>query len=72
MINEFADRTYSCGESCHSMYVSPLADQCQIAGQGVLDQYGYEPGHLGKDVGIMMGIIIGYRIAAWIVLKLRT
>ncbi len=71
MINEFADRTYSCGESCHCMYITPLANQCQIAGQGVLDQYGYKQGHLGQAGGIMMAIIIGYRIAGWIVLKLR-
>ena len=71
MINEFAYRTYSCGESCQCMYITPLADQCQIAGQGVLDQYGYKPGYLGKNVGIMIGIIFGYRIAAWIVLMLK-
>jgi hypothetical protein len=53
------------------MWQTDLADQCLIRGQGVLDQYGYKPGYMGKDVGIMMGIIVGYRIAAWIVLKLK-
>lgn len=37
----------------------------------MLDQYGYEPGYMGKDVGIMIGIIFGYRLAAWLVLKLK-
>ncbi|KAK5988977.1 ABC transporter G family member 1 [Cladobotryum mycophilum] len=71
MVNEFAKRVYSCGEGCHCMYQSPLADQCKIAGQAVLDQYGYKPGHLGRDVGIMFAITVGYRLASWLVLKLR-
>lgn len=54
------------------MWQTDLADQCLIRGQGVLDQYGYQPGYMGKDVGIMMGIIAGYRIAAWIVLKMKS
>ncbi|KAK0622985.1 P-loop containing nucleoside triphosphate hydrolase protein [Immersiella caudata] len=74
MINEFAERTYSCasvGDGCQCMWQTELADQCLIAGQGVLDQYGYAPGHMRKDIGIMMGIIVGYRVAGWIVLKLK-
>ncbi|KAM4065710.1 ABC transporter [Hirsutella rhossiliensis] len=46
-------------------------DQCSIAGQAVLDQYGYEPGHLGKNVGIMISIIFCYRLASWIMLQFR-
>ena len=71
MVNEFADRVYSCGSGCRCMYDSPLADQCEIAGQAVLDQYGYATDELGQNVGIMVAIIFGYRLAAWIVLKLR-
>lgn len=77
MINEFADRVYECAPApggaggCACMFMTELADQCKIAGQGVLDQYGYKPGHMGRDIGIMMGIIAGYRIAGWIVLTLR-
>jgi ABC-type multidrug transport system permease subunit len=75
MINEFAHRTYECapgGEGgCFCMFASELAGECKIAGQGVLDQYNYQPGYMGKDIGIMMGIIVGYRIAAWVVLVLR-
>jgi ABC-type multidrug transport system permease subunit len=78
MINEFKDRIYTCASTgpgpldCQCMYQTDLADQCLIRGQGVLDQYNYKDGSMGKDVGIMMAIIIGYRIAAWIVLVLRT
>ncbi|RYP63670.1 hypothetical protein DL771_009158 [Monosporascus sp. 5C6A] len=81
MVNEFGTRVYECAaaaggevgqqQQCACMWQTELADRCQIAGQGVLDQYGYEPGHMGRNVGIMLGIVAGYRIAAWIVLKLR-
>ncbi|KZZ87295.1 ABC-2 type transporter [Moelleriella libera RCEF 2490] len=71
MVNEFARRTYDCGSGCRCMYVSDLAPQCKIDGRAVLDQYGYSTGELGRNVGIMVAIIAGYRVAAWIVLKLR-
>ncbi|RSL60850.1 hypothetical protein BHE90_007676 [Fusarium euwallaceae] len=71
MVNEFSERVYSCGDGCRCMYNSPLADQCKIDGQAVLDQYGYSTGHMGRDVGIMISIIAGYRLAAWVVLMLR-
>lgn len=74
MINEFSERTYTCatvGDGCQCMWQTDLADQCMIRGQGVLDTYGYGPGHMKKDIGIMMGIIVGYRVAGWIVLKLK-
>ncbi|KAJ4324157.1 hypothetical protein N0V84_003990 [Fusarium piperis] len=71
MVNEFSERVYSCGDGCRCMYDSPLADQCKIDGQAVLDQYGYSTGHMGRDVGIMISIIAGYRLAAWLVLVLR-
>ncbi|KAM0436012.1 hypothetical protein ACHAPT_002904 [Fusarium lateritium] len=71
MVNEFSERVYGCGDGCGCMYDSPLADQCEIDGQVVLDQYGYSTGHMGRDVGIMISIIAGYRLAAWLVLMLR-
>ncbi|KAK2050685.1 ABC transporter [Colletotrichum somersetense] len=71
MRNEFARRTYACGEGCHCMYQTPLAAECRIAGQGVLDTYGYTEDHFARNVGIMVAIIAGYRIAAWAVLKLK-
>ncbi|KAI1861575.1 hypothetical protein JX265_009542 [Neoarthrinium moseri] len=75
MVNEFADRVYDCaqvpGGGCHCMYSTKLEQQCLIQGQGVLDQYGYRPGHMGRNVGILMAIVVGYRVAAWVVLTLR-
>lgn len=71
MVNEFAGRVYECAEGCACMYQTELASQCLIAGEGVLAQYGYESGYLGKNVGVMIGIIAGYRIAGWLVLMWR-
>ncbi|TDZ71817.1 ABC transporter G family member 11 [Colletotrichum trifolii] len=72
MHNEFAARVYDCGEDCRCMYRTPLEKECKIAGQGVLDTYGYTEDHFGRNVGIMIAIIAGYRLAAWIVLKIKT
>ncbi|KHO00654.1 ABC-2 type transporter [Metarhizium album ARSEF 1941] len=71
MVNEFGARVYACGPSCRCAYASPLAHRCEIAGQAVLDQYGYAAGNTGRNVAIIISIIAGYRIAAWLVLKLR-
>lgn len=71
MVNEFSERVFSCGSDCRCIYDSPLADQCQIPGQAVLDLYGYAPGRLGRNVGITIAITFGYRFAAWLVLRLR-
>ena len=72
MANEFAKRTYSCGEGCHCMYASDLARDCRIDGRAVLHEYGYrENGNGGKWVGIMLAIIIVYRLLAWIVLAIK-
>ena len=82
MVNEFSDRVYECARipqgpvssgasECACMWQTELADQCKIAGQGVLDQYGYRPGHTGRNVGIMLAIIAGYRVAAWLMLIIR-
>ncbi|CAJ2510241.1 Uu.00g061410.m01.CDS01 [Anthostomella pinea] len=75
MVNEFSRRVYECakvpGGGCACMYQSELADQCQITGQAVLDQFGYETGHMGRNVGIMLSIVVGYRLAAWAVLTLK-
>lgn len=68
MVNEFSGRSYGCGDGCRCMYETNLAAECRIDGQGVLDQFGYRDGYLGKNVGIMIGIIAGYRLVAWLVL----
>lgn len=71
MVNEFSERTYTCGPGCSCMYQTELASKCMIAGQGVLDTYGYKTGNTGKWVGILLAIVLGYRLLAWLVLVLK-
>ncbi|KAH8684685.1 putative ABC transporter [Tricladium varicosporioides] len=62
MVNEFAERSYSCGSKCECMYQSELASMCMIKGTAVLDQYGYKTGRTGLWVGILLAIALGYRL----------
>ncbi|KAF2149432.1 putative ABC transporter [Myriangium duriaei CBS 260.36] len=76
MINEFSDRVYDCprnsdGSCGGCMYQSSLANQCQIQGKAVLDSYHYGAGETGKWVGIMLCIVLGYRVLGWLVLYFR-
>lgn len=71
MVNEFKDRSYGCGKGCHCLYQSELADQCRISGTAVLNQYGYKTGETGKWVGILLAIVLVYRILSWVALTLR-
>ncbi len=71
MVNEFGYRTYDCGSGCQCMYQTELASQCKIDGKGVLAQYGYKNGNEGKWVGIMLAIILVYRIFGWAVTWLK-
>ena len=75
MVNEFGSRIYSCDRlpdnTCHCDYVTELQDQCLIDGQGVLDFYGYNRHKTGLWVGILIAIIVVYRLLAWVVLFLR-
>ncbi|KAL9128565.1 MAG: hypothetical protein Q9175_007501 [Cornicularia normoerica] len=71
MVNEFSQRTYTCGSGCQCMYETHLAPQCQIAGIGVLETYGYATGRTGKWVGILIGIIVGYRVLGLLALHFR-
>ena len=71
MVNEFSQRTYTCGTGCQCMYETHLAPQCLIAGTGVLETYGYATGRTGKWVGILIGIIVGYRVLGFLALHFR-
>lgn len=71
MVNEFSERTYSCGEGCNCMYRTDLESQCMINGRGVLGQYGYKTGETGKWVGILLAIVLGYRVLGFIALRFR-
>ncbi|KAF2012827.1 ATP transporter [Aaosphaeria arxii CBS 175.79] len=71
MVNEFGGRNYSCGSDCRCIYPSALEDQCLIDGNAVLHNYGYKTGDVGKYVGYMLVITLGYRLLGWLVLFLR-
>ncbi|ORY00162.1 ATP-binding cassette transporter-like protein [Clohesyomyces aquaticus] len=71
MVNEFGKRTYECGTGCHCMYKSVLESECKIDGKAVLESYGYDTGNVGKYVGYMLVITLGYRLLGWLVLYLR-
>jgi len=75
MVNEFQGRTYNCakvgGGDFQCMYSSPLQAQGKIAGEAVLESYGYHTGLMGTWVGILVGIIAGYRILGWAVLYMK-
>ncbi|KAG4440503.1 hypothetical protein IFR05_004038 [Cadophora sp. M221] len=71
MVNEFADRSYSCGENCHCMYQTELASECRISGTGVLDEYGYKTGRTGEWVGILLAIVAGYRLLGLLAMFIR-
>ncbi|KAL4861518.1 hypothetical protein BDV12DRAFT_203929 [Aspergillus spectabilis] len=71
MVNEFSDRIYTCAPGCNCMYQTDLAEQCQIRGTGVLEAYGYATDRTGKWVGILVGIIAGYRLLGYSALALR-
>jgi hypothetical protein len=71
MVNEFGNRSYDCGEGCVCMYQTELAPQCRIAGTGVLEQYGYAKGNTGKWVGILLAIVLGYRLLGYGALAVR-
>lgn len=55
------------------MYQTDLAGECLIRGTGVLEEYGYGDGmeKMGQWVGIMVGIIAGYRVLGWLALVWR-
>lgn len=71
MVNEFTGRIYTCGDSCQCSYQTELAPQCKIAGIGVLQSYGYAVDKEGEWVGILIAIIVVYRMLGWLALRFR-
>ncbi|PMD35505.1 ABC-2 type transporter family protein [Hyaloscypha variabilis F] len=71
MVNEFADRVYSCGSGCHCMFQTHMVDQCSFSGLAVLEQYGYKAGRTGEWAGILLAIVLGLRLLGWTALWVR-
>ncbi len=75
LVNEFEQRIFDCAgsqqEGYQCMYQSDLAPKGQIRGTAVLQAFNYHGGLEGEWVGIMIAIILGYRVLGWLVLYLK-
>lgn len=73
MVNEFKGRDFDCatgpdgGHQC--MYASDLNSEGKIRGTDVLKMFDINPRIEGTWVGIMIGIIAGYRLLTYLVLR---
>lgn len=75
LVNEFENRTFDCAGSAQSgyqcLYQSDLASVGKIRGTAILEAFNYHTGLEGQWIGIMIGIIAGYRTLGWLVLVLK-
>jgi ABC-type multidrug transport system permease subunit len=75
LVNEFEHRVFDCAGSAESgyqcMYQSDLASVGKIRGTAILDAFNYHTGLQGEWIGIMIGIIVGYRVLGYLVLVLK-
>lgn len=71
MFNEFEQSVFRCDSSCHCLYVSDLQAQCKITGTAVLETLGYGKNETAQWIGIMLVLIFSFRLATYIVLKIR-
>lgn len=75
LVNELSKRTYDCAGNAETgfnfMYQSDLASAGKVRGTAILEAFNYHTGRQGTWVGIMVGIIAGYRFLGWLVLVLK-
>ena len=75
MVNEFRAREFRCAErvggGCDCMYQTELVDQCLVSGKGVLSQFGYNEEKTKLWIGILLCIVLGYRLLTWVVLVMK-
>lgn len=76
MVNEFSHRNYTCARGrsgdCSCMYRSQFERECLIDGTTILQQYGYPSSRSGRLVGLMLAIVLAYRVLSWVTLYFRT
>lgn len=73
MVNQFRHTTYRCdhqGEEVQCMYISDLQPEGRIRGSAVVDSYNFD-GDVAQWLGIMVAIIVVYRILGWLVLVVK-
>lgn len=71
IVSQFDGETYGCGSGCYCKYEPMPTSQCHIAGETVLNQFGYKTGDQKQNIGIVILIILGHRLASWAVLKFK-
>lgn len=75
MVNEFQHRVYDCAQIAEGKYQcnypSALNSVGKIRGTDVLRMFSINTGEEGSWFGIMIGIIAGYRLLAYLALVLR-
>jgi hypothetical protein len=76
MVNQFTSTSYRCsgsGESVQCMFPSNLEAEGRIRGTAVLDAYhiSHGSGKVGEWVGILVSIIVAYRILGYLVLVIK-
>lgn len=75
MVNEFGHRVYECAKLADGkyqcIYPSVLNPVGKILGKDVLKMFSIETGLEGEWFGIMIGIIAGYRLLAYLALVIR-
>lgn len=74
MFNEFENREYDCnnvGNGFQCMYPSTGPGSGKIDGTSVLKTMGYGKKEEGLWIGVMIAIIAGLRLLAWLTLKLK-
>ncbi|KAF7189210.1 ABC transporter G family member 15 [Pseudocercospora fuligena] len=75
MVNEFKERTYNCdrlGDGYACQYPSDLNAEGRIDGSAVLSAFKIATDKQGQWFGIMIAIIIAYRILGYVALRFRT
>ena len=75
LVNEFQTRIFDCAGNTETgyqcMYPSDLAPEGKIRGTAILEAFNYHTGQESQWVGIMIGIIFGYRILGYLVLVIK-
>jgi ABC-type multidrug transport system permease subunit len=75
LVNEFQSRVFDCAGNSQAgyqcMYPSDLSPVGKIRGTAVLEAFNYHTGLESEWVGIMIGIILGYRALGYLVLVIK-
>ncbi|PMD46828.1 putative ATP-binding cassette transporter [Hyaloscypha variabilis F] len=75
LVNEFQSRVFDCAGDAQTgyqcMYPSDLSSVGKIRGTAILEAFNYHTGLESEWVGIMIGIIFGYRVLGYLVLVIK-